>query len=134
MKFRLLLWYMARRMDLLARTNAEFIAKLHGRDFVLQITSDENVSRYFQVRHNRVLSHGEKHPEPDCTLHFTSNAIGLRLLAKGDTTGFMTAMQTGEVQIAGDMSLLMWLMGIGKYLRPGRRGRGAPASGARAAS
>ena len=35
MKFKMLLWYMARRMELLSRTHPEFIAKLHGRDFVI---------------------------------------------------------------------------------------------------
>ncbi|MFZ5561638.1 MAG: SCP2 sterol-binding domain-containing protein [Pseudomonadota bacterium] len=124
MKFRLLLWYMARRMDMLARTNAEFISRLHGRDFVLQISSDEHTQRYFHIHRNRVESHAGLHPQPDLTLHFASNALGLRLMTRGSAQRFMEAVQKQQVKMTGDMALLMWFMGIGKYLRPGRRGRG----------
>lgn len=132
MKFRLLLWYMARRMDMLARTNTEFIGKLHGRDFVLQISTDENTHRYFHVHHNRVVSHAERHAQPDLVLQFRSNAIGLRLISKGNANDFMAAVQQLDVSMQGDMTLLMWFMGIGKYLRPPRRrllGSGSGAAG-----
>jgi hypothetical protein len=123
MKFRMLLWYMARRMDLLARTHPEFIARLHGRDFVIQISTDEGAHRFFRVRHNRVESHNSVCPEPDLTMHFINNDVAFRLLSRGDANSFMTAVQAGEVKLIGDYALLMWFMGIGKYLRPARRGR-----------
>lgn len=126
MKFRLLLWYMARRMEILARTNADFIAKLHGRDFTIQISSDEGTHRFFRIHHNRLQSDSRVHEQADLTLHFASNAIGLRLLTQGDASSFMEAMQKQEVKVVGDYALLMWFMGIGKYLRPGRRARGNP--------
>ena len=123
MKFRMLLWYMARRMDLLARTHSEFIAKLHGRDFVIQIATDEATRRFFHIRHNRVESHSSEHPAPDLTMHFINNDVAFRLLTKGDAATFMTAVQANEVKLIGDYALLMWFMGIGKYLRPSRRSR-----------
>lgn len=124
MKFRMLLWYMARRMDLLARTHSEFIAKLHGRDFVIQISTDEAAHRFFRIRHNRVESHSSEYPVPDLTMHFINNDVAFRLLTQGDANAFMTAVQANEVKLIGDYALLMWFMGIGKYLRPARRGRG----------
>lgn len=126
MKFRLLLWYMARRMELLARTNADFIAKLHGRDFTLQISSAEGTHRFFRVHHNRVHSDSRIHEKADLTLHFASNDIGVRLLTRAAADDFMQAMQKQEVTVTGDYSLLMWFMSIGKYLKPGRRANGAP--------
>jgi hypothetical protein len=118
MKFRMLLWYMARRMEILARTNAEFIAKLHGRDFVIQIATDEGTERFFRIHHNRVASRDGRHATPDLTLHFASDDIGLRLLMKGDANAFMAAVQTQEVALTGDYALLMWFMSVGKFLRP----------------
>lgn len=123
MKFRMLLWYMARRMDLLARTHPEFIARLHGRDFVIQMSTDEGAHRFFRVRHNRVESHNSVHAAPDLTMQFSNDKVAFRLLTKGDANSFMTAVQANEVKLLGDYSLLMWFMGIGKYLRPARRGR-----------
>ncbi len=134
MKFRVVLWYMARRMELLARTHPEFIARLHGRDFVLQISTDEAANRYFRIYHNRVFSRGEIHESPDLTLHFSNDEAAFRLIAGGDANAFMAGVQTGEVKITGDYTLLMWFMGVGKYLKPGkpRRPRARPDASTRA--
>lgn len=123
MKTKMLLWYMARRMELLSRTHPEFIAKLHGRDFVIQISTDEGAHRFFHVQRNRVTSRNTLHDAPSMGMHFATDEAALRLLMKGDATTFMAAMQKGEVKVTGDYALLMWFMGIGKYLRP-RLGRG----------
>lgn len=120
MKFRVVLWYMARRMELLARTSPEFIGRLQGRNFVLQITTDEDTHRYFRVYHNRVESRGLLHEAPSLTLHFKSDETAFKLMSSSNPNVFMTAMQAGDVKFVGDYSLLMWFMSIGKLLRPKR--------------
>lgn len=120
MKFKMLLWYMARRMELLTRTHPEFIARLHGRHFTIQISTDEGSARYFHVSRNRVLSQDRLHPEPDLSLHFKRDDLAFRLLLRADANAFMAAVQAQELRIQGDYSLLMWFMGIGKYLKPTR--------------
>lgn len=125
MKTKMLLWYMARRMELLSRTHPEFIAKLHGRDFVIQIATDEGAHRYFQIQRNRVTTRNSLHAEPSMEMHFATDADAFRLLTRGDATTFMAAMQQGEVKVSGDYALLMWFMSIGKYLRPRLRRGGA---------
>jgi hypothetical protein len=123
MKLKMLLWYMASRMSLLTRAHPEFIARLHGRDFVIQMSTDEGTHRYFRIRHNRVSSRTGVFAAPDLTMHFINDDVGFRLLAKGGGNDFMVAVQQQEVKLIGDYALLMWFMGIGKYLRPssGRR-------------
>lgn len=121
MKLKMLLWYMARRMELLARTHPEFIARLHGRDFTLQISSAEGTQRFFHIHHNRVVSRNAAHGTPSMTLHFASDDIGFALLSGTDKSAFMTAMQTGDLKVTGDFSLLMWFMSIAPYMRPQRR-------------
>ncbi len=123
MKFRMLLWYMARRMELLARTHPEFIARLHGRDFTLQISSDDGTARFFRVRHNRVVSRNAAHSAPSITLHFAGDDIGFDLLGRASSSAFMTAMQEGGVRVTGDFSLLMWFMSIAPFMRPHNRNR-----------
>lgn len=120
MKFRMLLWYMARRMELLARTHPEFIAKLHGRDFVIQISSAEGTHRFFRIRHNRVVSRNSLYATPSITLRFISDDDGFRILTSVDKNVFMTALQAQEVKVEGDYALLMWFMGISRFLRPAR--------------
>lgn len=130
MKTKMLLWYMARRMELLSRTHPEFIAKLHGRDFIIQIVTDEGAQRYFQIQRNRVSSRNSLHAAPTMQMHFSSDEAAFRLLTRGDATTFMAAMQQGEVKVTGDYALLMWFMSIGKFLRPRvRRGNAHADSG-----
>lgn len=132
MKFRVVLWYMARRMEVLSRTNSDFIARLHGRDFTLQISTEEGAHRYFHIHHNRVHSRGELHAEPDLALLFKTDEIAFRLLSTADANAFMAAMQAGEVKLTGDYALLMWFMSVGKYLKPqGLRRRRAKGEAAR---
>jgi hypothetical protein len=109
---------MARRMELLARTNSDFIARLHGRDFTLQISTEEGVHRYFHIHHNRVQSRGDLHEAPDLVLHFKNDEMAFRLLSSADANAFMVGMQAGEVKLTGDYALLMWFMSVGKYLKP----------------
>lgn len=118
MKFKVLLWYMARRMEMLSRTHPEFIAKLHGRTFVIQVSTGQGAHRYFRIQHNRVTSRNTRHAQPDVTLQFATDDVAYRLLTTGDANSFMAAMQQQEVQVTGDYSLLMWFMSVGKYLRP----------------
>ncbi len=121
MKLRMLLWYRARRMEVLARIHPEFIARLHGRDFTLQISSEEGTARFFRIHHNRVMSRNAAHSTPSMTLHFASDDIGFALLSRANTNAFMAAMQSGEVKVSGDFSLLMWFMSIAPFMRPNLR-------------
>lgn len=118
MKLKMLLWYMARRMELLARTHPEFIARLHGRDFTLQISSDEGTARFFRVHHNRVVSRNAAHSTPSMTMHFANDDVGFSLLSSASAESFMTAMQSGDVKVSGDFALLMWFMSIAPFMRP----------------
>lgn len=134
MKFKVVLWYMARRMELLARTHPEFIGRLHGRDFVLQISTDEGSNRFFRIYRNRVLSRGDVHASPTLTLHFRTDEVAFKLIAGGDANAFMAGVQTGDVKIIGDYALLMWFMSVGKYLKPSRPKKGQATRQARIAA
>lgn len=119
MKLKMLLWFLARRMELLTRTHPEFIAHLHGREFVIQIqTTDAETVRYYQVRHNRVTSHPAAHEKPDLCMAFANDEYGFKVLTSPDKSQFMVGMQEQKIKIDGDFNLLMWFMGISKYLKP----------------
>mgnify|MGYP003352586127 CR=1 FL=1 len=70
-KFELMLLFMAGRMQYLSHQNAEFMALLHNRQFVIQLqTFDATAVRYFSVKNRRIRSHGQMHPKPDFVLSF----------------------------------------------------------------
>lgn len=123
MKLKMLLWYMARRMELLSRTHPGFIAKVHGRDFVIQIQSASGRTvRYFQVQHNRVQSKPEAHPSPDLTITFRHGDYGFTVLTATDKSVFMQGIQEQKIKVEGDFALLMWFTSISRFLRPKRTG------------
>lgn len=122
MRLRVLLWYMARRMEAEARTNPEFIAQLHGRNFVIQFTTEsKRVARFYAVRKNRVYSRSGFHRQPSLTITFANAEYGFRTLTARDKMAFMQGVQEQKIRVEGDFSLLMWFVGIAKYLKPSRR-------------
>ncbi|WP_300428525.1 helicase [uncultured Thalassolituus sp.] len=118
-KFRLLLWLMARMMKKAAKTNAEFRAQLEGQDFVFQIqTEDKQTVRHFVVKDGKVKSKGKAHADPAFTISFVSAHKGLKIMTAKDRNAFMRGIQEKDILLSGDLTKLMWFQGISKYLKP----------------
>lgn len=106
------------RMQQLSKTNAKFIELLHGRQFALQIESQDGISRHFLIANGKVKSVSGPAAKPDFVLRFDNSINAIKILMKGDPTAFMTGMQTGAVQMEGDFSLLMWFNQAAKLIVP----------------
>lgn len=120
MKFRVFLFFLARRMEWLSRTHPEFIAKLHGQDMAIQMrTADHHVQRYFRIHKNRVASRSGEYRAPTLTMTFADADYAFLLFTQGRKEGFMEGFQQGKIKIEGDFGQLMWFMSITKYLKPG---------------
>lgn len=118
MKLKMLLWYMARRMEMLTITHPEFIAKLHGRNCIIQIIGRDNTQRFFHFHRSRVRSTNRVHLKPDVTLRFHNNELAFKLMTQGNTEQFLQALKDQQINIVGDFNLLLWFMSITPYLKP----------------
>lgn len=124
MKFWLLLWVLGLRMAWLAWRNEKFRELLVDKDLVLQIqTKDEGIVRHYVIRNERVRPHGGAHGSPTTVLSFKDAVYGASTLLGGgkDPMTFMKGVQTQDIVIKGDMSVLMWFMGVAKFLPPRRK-------------
>ena len=119
MKFRLLLWFMARMMKKAAKKSAAFRNELKGRDFVFQIqTEDNKVVRQYTVSENQIRSKSKAHDDPAFTIEFKDALAGLRILTSKDKNAFMRGIQDRDLTLYGDLSLVLWFQGIARYLKP----------------
>lgn len=124
MKFWIMLWLLGLRMWWLARNNEDFQRKLADQDIVLQFqTHDGRIARHYVIKSERVHPFGGQHPEPSLTLSFKDAAFAVDTIQKAgkDPMIFMKGMQTQDIKALGDVGLMMWFMGLVKYLKPKKK-------------
>lgn len=126
MKLWFLLWALGLRMAWLARKNEKFREQLVGKDLVMQIqTKNAGIVRHFIVREQRVRSVRGSHPQPTMVLSFRDADYAAETMIKGgrEPMLFMKGMQAQDIAVIGDSSVLMWFMGIAKFLPPRRQAK-----------
>lgn len=124
MKFWIMLLLLGWRMSWLSRHNEGFQKQLEGKDFVLQFrTIDGKVARHYHVANGRVQASPGVNPKPSMTLAFKDSAYAFEtIMAAGkDPAIFMKGIQAQDIKTEGDVSLMMWFMGVSKYLPPKKK-------------
>ena len=124
MKFWFMLLVLGWRMSWLSRHNEGFQKKLEGKDFILQFrTADGGIARYYHVIGGCVNAYPGLYHQPSMALAFKDSAYAFdTIMAAGkDPAIFMKGIQAQNIKTSGDISLMMWFMGISKYLPPKRK-------------
>lgn len=124
MKFWFLLWVLGLRMSWLSRKNEDFQRKLEGQDIVLQFrTESGNVARHYVVKNGNVHANPGLADSPSMTLAFRDAefAYDTIMAASKDPSIFMQGMQAQDIKVTGDVGLMMWFMGLMKYLPPKKK-------------
>ncbi|MCG8316416.1 MAG: helicase [Pseudomonadales bacterium] len=124
MKFWFLLWVLGLRMWWLARNSEDFQRKLEDQDIVLQFqTHDGGIARHYVIKQERVHPVSGQHPNPSLTLSFKDAAYAVDTLMRAgkDPMIFMKGMQTQDIKALGDVGLMMWFMGLVKFLKPKKK-------------
>ena len=124
MKFWLILLVLGWRLRWLAWRNAEFRAKLAGKDMVMQWRTNAGApARWFHFRPDRIVARPGLHPSPTVTLGFedAQYAVDTLMEAGKNQMVFMMGMQQGKIKISGDATQLMWFMTLMKYISPKKK-------------
>ena len=109
---------LALRMKQLARTSPKFIELVHGRQFRIQIGTDEGMARQIIVDNGHIDTVSGDAEKADFVLQFADSEQGVKTLVKGDPTAFMTGMQSGTIKMEGDFGLLVWFNQVAKMIPP----------------
>ncbi|PIE41810.1 MAG: helicase [Gammaproteobacteria bacterium] len=126
MKFWFMLWVLGLRMWWLARNNEDFQRNLSGQDIILQFqTHDGKIARHYVIKNERVHAFGGQHLQPSLVLSFKDAAFAADTISKAgkDPSIFMKGMQSQDIKATGNLGLMMWFMGLVKYLKPQKKNK-----------
>lgn len=115
-----LLFAVGVRLSQLAKSKDEkFKNLLENRNFTIQLGSEaEQLARTYSVNNGEFSQQAGNSESPTLTIIFKDSMTGVKLLTKGDATAFMKGIQSGDLKMSGDYSLLMWFNQISKFIVP----------------
>lgn len=114
----LLLTSLVLRMKQLARTSPQFIELIYNRKFRIEIGVENGMARHIIVDHGKVSTESAHVQDADFKLQFNNSEYAVKTLLKGDPSAFMTGMQSGDIKMEGDFSLLVWFNQAAKLIPP----------------
>ncbi len=121
LKFKLLLWALARILKKAAKKNPACIEYIAGKDIVFQIQTLSGSGRNFTVKDGKVKSSAGLTKEPTFTLTFKDAATGMSILTAKDKNAFMSGIQSKDLVIGGNFAEVMWFQGLTKFLKPKKK-------------
>lgn len=123
MKFRFLLWMIARMLIKASKVNPQLQQQLVDKklSFSLQ-TMDGKVARSFHVQNERITSHSGTTESPVFTMSFRDAGFGYSVMtAKNKQLAFMQGIQNKDIKITGDTAQVLWFQGLFKYAMPKKK-------------
>ncbi|OUY09038.1 SCP-2 sterol transfer family protein [Acinetobacter populi] len=114
----LLLAGLVLRMKQLARTSPKFIELIYDRKFRIEIGVENGIARQIVIDHGKVSDEVANGQAADFKLQFANSQYAVKTLLKGDPSAFMTGMQSGDIKMEGDFSLLVWFNQAAKLIPP----------------
>ena len=106
------------RMKQLARTSAQFIELIYDRSFRIEIGTAQGVARQIIIDQGKVSTASNSTQSADSKIQFVDSEYAVKTLMKGDPSAFMTGMQSGNIKMEGDFSLLVWFNQVAKLVVP----------------
>lgn len=114
----LLLAGLVLRMKQLARTSPRFVELAYDRKFRIEIGVEDGVKRQIIIDHGKVSSSNVSQDAADFRLQFSSSEFAVKTLLSGNPTALMLGMQSGDIKMEGDFSLLVWFNQAAKLIPP----------------
>lgn len=109
------------RMKQLARTSPQFIELIYDRRFCIEIGTEQGVARLIIIDQGKVSTASGTSgasQAADFKIQFVDSEYAVKTLLKGDPSAFMTGMQSGQIKMEGDFSLLVWFNQAAKLVVP----------------
>ncbi|AVR96276.1 helicase [Pseudoduganella armeniaca] len=121
LKFKLLLWVLARLLQRQVRRNPACARYIDGKDLVLRIATASGAGRTYIVRNGRISSTAAPLAQARFTLCFRDGATGFAILsAKDSQAAFLRGVGSQALTIDGDFREVMWFQGLSAFLQPAK--------------
>jgi 3-hydroxyisobutyrate dehydrogenase len=121
MKFRFLLWLLAKKLISAGRKNTAFKKEVSKRDLIFQLkTMDNKHSRYFIVNRGNLVTGTEKpDSKPDFSISFRDPDYGFSVLTSREKNAFVTGVLEENIIIEGDFPLIIWFQNLISLMKSG---------------
>ncbi len=122
MLFRVLIWGLARLMIWGNKRNSEFRRLASSKNAVFQLmTMDKSVVRQIVFENGVITTLPLIHPKPEFTISFKDSRYGFSVLISKKRDGFLRGVESGDIHIKGDFSLMLWFQNLTSCLRSVRK-------------
>lgn len=119
LKFKFLLWMLAKLLQRAIRTRQGAARHVAGHDVHFQIRTASGAGRNFRIKDGHVSSAAGISPKAEFTLTFSNAAAGFRILSAKDAKGtFLQGLHDGDLSLSGDFAKLMWFQRLTDFLQP----------------
>lgn len=119
MKFKLLLWILAKLLQRAIHKDAQCARYVKNRTLEFQIQTLDGAGRHFHIGNGKVRSAAGLTTSPQFTLIFKDAAKGFAVLsAKESKDAFLNALRSEELVIRGDFVEVLWFQGLTDFLQP----------------
>lgn len=119
MKFKLLLWILAKLLQRAIHKDAECARFVKNKTLQFQIQTSDGAGRHFNIGDSKVRSAAGLTSNPKFTLIFKDAAKGFAVLsAKESKDAFLNALRSEDLVIRGDFVEVLWFQGLTDFLQP----------------
>ncbi|MCP4757094.1 MAG: NAD(P)-dependent oxidoreductase [Proteobacteria bacterium] len=113
MRFRILLFLLAKLMIRADAKNQGFSKLARKKDVIFQLqTADRKCVRHFIIVDGRIATRSTFHEKPDFTIHFKNAGYGYSVLTSKNKKAFIEGVLNNDIQIDGDISLVIWFQNL----------------------
>jgi hypothetical protein len=120
LKFRFLLWMLAKLLQRAIRTRADAAQHASGKNVCFQIRTTGGAGRHYRIANGHITSGAGLSSAADFTLTFSDASAGFRILSAKDSTGaFLQGLHDGDLSVSGDFAKVMWFQRLTDFLKPG---------------
>jgi len=121
LKFKLLLWALAKLLQRAINTKPACAAYVRGREVDFQIRARDGSGRHFVVKNGKVSSRAGIASNPQFTMTFRNASRGFAILsAKDGKEAFLAGLHDEDLALSGDFVELMWFQGLTEFLQPAK--------------
>lgn len=118
LKFKFLLWMLAKLLGRAIRKDPRAAAYVAGKQLTFQIRT-AGAGRHYRIANGAITSAAGVADNPDFTMAFATPAAGFRILSAKDSQGaFLQGLHDKELVLSGNFVEILWFQGLTAFLQP----------------
>ena len=121
LKFKFLLWMLAKLLQRKINTNSECARYVRDKSLIFQIRTIDGTGRHYKIQNGALSSFPGLSNEAQFTLSFVTAAKGFEILSAKETqSAFLRGVGSKDLTISGNFLEVLWFQGLTDFLQPSK--------------